>query len=375
MKRMVILIMFFSIVICSCAKEGDKKNDSVPDSNDFQADEPLPENEIPSDQLSGMADWNDIKIVNKVYYPKFQEGTVVQNDRYIFYPDSGNRIMRIDKQTREKKCILELEETAEKGAGALICTAEDGLMVEYECDIFRCDFDGDKKEKIIGNVDVKKKISSVFHESVKNESSIMSDIQFYNGNLYLFSERDCIWKLDPDHKRFTMIAEDAQAACFNKNNLYYVGSSCRYIYRLDLGTGKKDIIKGKPGTGSDSQVFYTEVLEVDNQIYYVRNQEGKKSSLHLYCQGGKDEKLLTFQGSRWADHVDSTRVFFENREFVSQKTYLQVYDVKSRRAVTMEMPYAYQTAAFIAGDVLFYSNRDSKNRYLFTFVIPEEGWD
>ena len=49
--------------------------------------------------------------------------------------------------------------------------------------------------------------------------------------------------------------------------------------------------------------------------------------------------------------------------------------IKTRKVITMEIPYDYQTAAFVAGDILFYTNRDSENIYLSTFMIPEEGWE
>ena len=330
-----------------------------------------PENAGKTKNISEMAEWNDVKIFDIGFYPRFQEGTVVQSDKYIFYPDSGNMVMRIEKQTREKKCILELNEAKEKGVQVQICIAGDRLMMEYECDIFCCDFNGNKLKKIIGHEKVKKKIGLILHESMENENCIISGVKFHNGKLYLFSAWDCIWQLDPDDGKFTRIAENAQTACFNRNYLYYGDSGFKYIYKLDLKMGKQVRIKGNT---RNSKKQYTSVMAVDGQIYYVCTKNEKKSALYLYCEGGRDKELFTFK-KPLASHEDLSKVFLEYYNYNSDTPYLQAYDIKSRKTATIEMPDDFQTVAFLAGDVLFYTNRDPKASYLSIFTIAENEWE
>lgn len=364
MNRKNMRIAFLLIVLLAgCSDDKNEINLAIPTF--------VPEIAGKTEKFSEMAEWNDVKIFDIGFYPRFQEGPVVQSDKYIFYPDGGNMVMRIEKQTREKKCILELDETREKGAEVQICIAGDQLMMEYECDIFCCDFNGNKMKKIIGHEKVKKKIGSILHESLENENRIISGVKFYNGKLYLFSAWDCIWQLDPDNGKFSRVAESAQTACFNKNYLYYGDSDFKYIYKLNLKTGKRVRIKGNT---KNSKKQYTSVMVVDNQIYYVCNEEKKRSALYLYCEGDRDKKLFTFK-KPLASHEDLSRVFLEYYDFNSDMPYLQAYDIKSQKTATIKMPNDFQTVAFLAGDVLFYTNRNPKASYLSIFTIAEKEWE
>lgn len=46
-------------------------------------------------------DWSTSKIVEIGFYPKFENGGVVENEQYIFCSYKGNHVMRIEKKQIE----------------------------------------------------------------------------------------------------------------------------------------------------------------------------------------------------------------------------------------------------------------------------------
>ena len=75
-----------------------------------------------------LINWKEAKIVDIGFYPRFAESTVVQDDKYIFYPDEGDKIMRVEKTTGERKCIFKLQDVKE-GTGAQLCLAGNKLFM------------------------------------------------------------------------------------------------------------------------------------------------------------------------------------------------------------------------------------------------------
>ena len=63
-------------------------------------------------------DWNHARIKNKVPVRYFGNAPiVVQNEKYIFYPKEGNKVVRVDKRKKDEKIIYEFPLSKEKGVG------------------------------------------------------------------------------------------------------------------------------------------------------------------------------------------------------------------------------------------------------------------
>lgn len=365
MKRLKFLLTWLLIVVfVGCS--------SVGNSND----NPIKNEKEKISSLSKMLNWDKAKIIDIGYYPKFEEGVIVQNENYIFYPHDGNKIIRIDKSSRKQKVILELETIRGKRVSAQICLAEDTLFVEYEGDIYRCNFEGDDVQKIISGTKLKEQISSLVNYSLKNDCRNIQGIKYYQENLYLFLSSFYIIKFDLDTKEFVQVAKDTDTGCFCKNALYYIDSNSTMIYKVDLSTLKRMRLRGEKRDklmSNDIECeYYCNIAEVDNQIYYLRRRKDQVPILYMYCEDGNDKKVYEYQGKvkdfRVANN-DLTRVVCEFHDVDNGNRYLQMFDIKSSVANQIELPKDFETSAFFAGDLMFYSKSTSDDKYLSNLVL------
>lgn len=324
--------------------------------------------------LSKIVNWDKAKIIDIGYYPKFEEGAIVQNENYIFYPYDGNRIIRIDKSGGEQKIIMELEPIRGKCVSAQICLSEDTLFVEYEGDIYRCNFGGENVKKIISGTKLKEQISSLVNYSLKNDCRNIQGIKFYQGDLYLFLSSFYIVKFDLDTKQFIQVAKNADSGCFCNDALYYIDSYSTMMYKVDLATLNRVPVRGKKRDKlmSNDVEYFCNIVEADNQIYYLRRHKNRLPILYMYCEDKNDKKVYEYQGEA-ADFTvannDLTRVVCEFHDVDRGNKYLQMFDIRTSVAKEIKLPEDFETSAFLAGDLIFYSKSTSDDKYLSNFKL------
>ena len=156
-----------------------------------------------------MYDWDNARIPIDWYYPSFGEGQILQNQDYIFYPEDGNKIVRISKSDGSKEIICEFDFIEDKFIH--YCLSEDGMFVEYNSNIYSCGFDGENIRKIISRKKLKKQMTAI-----KNNKFIgnIATLYFYKGNLYMVSYYR-VWKLDLTTKKITkMLKNTFWGGCF-----------------------------------------------------------------------------------------------------------------------------------------------------------------
>lgn len=368
MKK-TIFVCVLAFLMMGCTFSGNEEN--------IQTKKELLRNIDYPKELSELYFWEEAKIRNVDYYPKFQCGLIVQNDSYVFFPKDGNRIIRINKATKEEMTILEFNLLENKRKGARICLSDMKLYVEYEGNIYSTDFDGKNTEKIISSIRLKKLVAKMINEKAEKCPEIRA-IQYYKGDLYFYAGL-CIYKLDIETKTIIELADYAYNACFCDNDLYYIGPGATVIYKVDLSTLKQILVKGRVKCVDDeldgTMVYYETVMETNGGIYYVRKPQGKNSALYRLCESGKDEKVLDFKakGERiYGVNSGLSKVVYqynaldENGEW---KDYLKVYDINTSVTHEVERPVDYGTCIFVTGDMVFYHKNTSDDQYLSFLTI------
>jgi hypothetical protein len=190
---------------------------------------------------------------------------------------------------------------------------------------WRCDFDGKNNEKIF---------------SLDREIETLWGIKTYRGYIYIAIDREdvVIARFDPKNKTVKTIAKDVDNPCFCGDVLYYGESGEVGINKVDLKTGKKQLIRGKRSEKKDKYedfIRYAGIIAHKGEMYYLQWNEGNKENqigLYKYQENGKDIRQKEFSNKAYKFVYDSsTIVGFHTRWDDPDKSYIQVYDLIPER--------------------------------------------
>ncbi len=362
-KRLITLL-FISVLLIGCSQSvKEKTSQVVVKEENTQPDKEVQPEEKQKKKLSEMYDWDNARIPIDWYYPSFGEGQILQNQDYIFYPEDGNKIVRISKSDGSKEIICEFDFIEDKFIH--YCLSEDGMFVEYNSNIYSCGFDGENIRKIISRKKLKKQMTAI--ENNKFIGNIAT-LYFYKDNLYMVSYY-CMWKLDLTTKKITQMSETTfWDGCFCGDSLYYIIGRTE-IYKTDINTGKRTRIlgTGERWSKENSKRFknYYGLTEVDGKVYYV--QIGKKTSVYMYREGKKDKKIYDFEEIpvRYNIHSDSGKIAIHYRYTTGGHDNVIIYDIKSSTASKIKNIKDLSLVYFV-DDMIFYAGDMSKknNKYL-----------
>ncbi len=362
-KRLITLL-FISVLLIGCSQSvKEKTSQVVVKEENTQPDKEVQPEEKQKKKLSEMYDWDNARIPIDWYYPSFGEGQILQNQDYIFYPEDGNKIVRISKSDGSKEIICEFDFIEDKFIH--YCLSEDGMFVEYNSNIYSCGFDGENIRKIISRKKLKKQMTAI--ENNKFIGNIAT-LYFYKDNLYMVSYY-CMWKLDLTTKKITQMSETTfWDGCFCGDSLYYIIGRTE-IYKTDINTGKRTRIlgTGERWSKENSKRFknYYGLTEVDGKVYYV--QIGKKTSVYMYREGKKDKKIYDFEEIpvRYNIRSDSGKIAIHYRYNTSGHDNVIIYDIKSSTTSKIKNIKDLSLVYFV-DDMIFYAGDMSKknNKYL-----------
>ncbi len=359
-----VALLFLCVVLTGCSKSvKEETTQVVVKEENEQPDKEVQPEEKQKKKLSEMYDWNNARIPLDWYYPNFGEGQILQNQDYIFYPEDGNKIVRISKSDGSKEIICEFDFIEDKFIH--YCLSEDGMFVEYNSNIYSCGFDGENIRKIISRKKLKKQMTAI--ENNKFIGNIAT-LYFYKDNLYMVSYY-CMWKLDLTTKKITQMSETTfWDGCFCGDSLYYIIGRTE-IYKTDINTGKRTRIlgTGERWSKENSKRFknYYGLTEVDGKVYYV--QIGKKTSVYMYHEGKKDKKIYDFEEIpvRYSIRSDSGKIAIHYRYTTGGHDNVIIYDIKSSTASKIKNIKDLSLVYFV-DDMIFYAGDMSKktNKYL-----------
>ncbi|MCM1245649.1 MAG: hypothetical protein NC293_08425 [Roseburia sp.] len=175
---MCVIVLVVAMISTSCSNKLKSNNTGLEtsledDSEDTGAPEEL--------NMSDIYDWDKAMIKNIGYSPEFGSGAIVQNDEYVFFPQNGNKVIRLNKFSKEEKLIMKFDEMGDEAAGVRFCLMENGLYIEYAGDVYTSDFEGNNVSKILSGSEMKKTISDIINDDTYDSSDIMA-LEFYQDN-------------------------------------------------------------------------------------------------------------------------------------------------------------------------------------------------
>ena len=320
-------------------------------------------------------DWNHARIKNKVPVRYFGNAPiVVQNEKYIFYPKEGNKVVRVGKRKKDEKIIYEFPLSKEKGVGVHLTLGENIIFFEHEGNIVSSDYNGDNVVEIISNSKMKKRLSKEI-EDLEDFCEIYA-IHYYKKNLYFIS-RFNIYEYDMKTEKITRLADDVYEACFCGNMLYCAYYSWTALCEVNLSTHKKKRIRGKETNikevkNTGAVKYYRGLMEVDNQFYYVRRQNAARPAIYQYCKNGKDKKIYEYEVSPGMDFdeipvCDSSKIAcaYTDREDGEHKA--MIYDIKARTLKKTDLSGERFNYDFIIENLVFYWKGDSDYISCFSY--------
>lgn len=289
-KAKILIILIFTTSLIGCT---DIEN--VNPNNDFEKTNKF--------SISELMDWENAKIVDIGFYPKFEEAGVVQNDNYCF---SSKKL---------RKQISSMIDSPLDGEHNII----QGMKF-YQGDLylFLSSFNIMKLD-----LETKEFVQVAQHT---DEGCFFNDELFYI---------------------------DFSAASMYKVNLSNLKRKCI------RGKDKE--------RDAEKNGFYYTIMEVNNQIYYTKRYKHEAPSLYELSLDGNDKKIYEFPGLSSDFIVannDSTSVVAEYYDHVKEEKYLQVYNIKESIAKKVKLPENFGTLAFLVDDMAFYSKSTSDDKYL-----------
>ncbi len=367
-KRLITLL-FMSVLLIGCSQPvKEQTSHIVVKEENKQPDKEVHPEEKQKKKLSEIYDWDNARIPIDWYYPNFGEGQILQNQDYIFYPEDGNKIVRISKSDGSKEIICEFDFIEDKFIH--YCLSEDGMFVEYNSNIYSCGFDGENMHKIISRKKLKKKITAIKDDGWDRWNRGVTTLYFYKDNLYLVSYY-YMWKLDLITKKITQMSETTfGGGCFCGDSLYYIAHGGSMVCKTDINTGKRTRILGTDEEWSkeNSKRFknYYGLTEVDDKVYYV--QIGKKTSVYMYSEGKKDKKIYGFDKMPviYSIHSDSGKIAIEYKHNTDNSDNIIIYDIKSSTTSKIKNIKNFTSLVYFVDDMIFYAGDMSKktNKYL-----------
>ncbi|MCI9080104.1 MAG: hypothetical protein HFH68_14545, partial [Lachnospiraceae bacterium] len=320
-----------------------------PDSTEYTPQENQEE------KLSDKYDWDSAKITNdydKVNIPDLGIGPVLQNENYIFYPEDGCKIIRINKKDKTVKLVCRFDPAKKKHSITDIhfCLSDSRLFTSYDGSIYSCDFDGENFHKILSRKKLKK---------LTGLANVYA-MRFHKGSLYLPSSWWSIYRLDLETKKATETPDDYNivAGCLCGNTLYYTEYFYDSLYRVDIHTGRRALI-------------------ADTASYAVTESEGKpcyleywwsreKAAIYMYCKGKKDKKI-------WESGLTVTEAYCtpgkiamrycsnSSQKYGFRDNNVLIYDIKTSIITKIENIPDFYSLVGLSGDMLFYTkNWDDK---------------
>ncbi len=324
-------------------------------------------------KLSEIYNWENARIMQYPYYPNFGEGQVLQNQDYVFYPEDGCKIARINKADGSKKIICRFSPVKKEKEYIYIyyCLSDDGLFIEYNGNIYSCGFDGTNLHKIISRKKLKKQVTAIEPDAwyYGNDKTL----KFHQSSLYL-SIHSFIWKLDLKTKKIKKMSEKASDACFCGSTLYYTSIGNRSLYKTDTRTGKSSRITKK--------ACYA-LTETDGELYYVHNL-----NIYMYHKGKKDKKIFSFKKKINYSSIDSIKSdsrkiavkYIKDKKYHEGRTFelksVAIYDTNTSAFSKIENIRDFFSLEYFTGDMLFYYPEHlNYEEYLSSLSYPQPARD
>lgn len=296
-------------------------------------------------------DWK-IKIQNTDYWGAYAAAVsrdhwgrnIVANEQYIFYL-TKTEIVRVERNTKKEKTLFQYQ----KGDEIFLSIDEDCLYyVKNQDVVYSMDFDGEQKKKIL---------SYKMLEKEGYEYPFICGIETYRGDLYVFTSihGDIIrYILETGQTEF--VGTQADAGDFFKDAIYCVDETKRCIYKIDLQTNEKEVVRDDAGAEEDGFI-YTSILCAGDALYYIRRDT---QQLYRFSEEGSDEIV----GGDWkycdlVKSIDDDRIYYvcyrEETYNADTPYYFGFYGQDDAGSTPVLLPEDFFAPVVVIGNTFYYS--------------------
>ncbi len=384
LKRITAFFLF-ALLFASCQRTAIKapKSTAVKEETAQPTIKTAPEKQEPVQEkekkLSEIYDWESARIIDYPCHPNFGEGQVLQNKDYVFYPEDGFKIARISKTGGTKKIICRLNPAKKEYTYIYYCLSNNGLFIEYNGNVYSCDFNGDNLHKIISRKKLKKQVTAI--EPDAWDFTVPNALKFHQSSLYI-SIGYFIWKLDLKTKKITKMSERNYNACLCGSTLYYTDVfdddigilTDDSLYKIDTHTGKTSHVTKKTCEA---------LTEVNGKLYYVHN-----CNVYMYRKGKKDKKIFSFNNKiKYSEilHIrsDLGKIainYLKDSRYIEGKDpkpeSIAIYDIRTSAFSKIENIRNFYRLNYFDSDMLFYSPKEGNDGgYLSSLSYPQPASD
>ena len=166
--NIILLVAVMSITMVGCTKKENKEPTTAKTDMIDKKTGKIP--------LSKLIDWKQEKVA--VSFSDYAL-SLVENDDYVFYVTTNNKIMRRDRRNGEKKTIVKLKKTgdseASEGIYAGLTLFGEKLYYIVDNNLYQCDLNGKYQEKVVSG-----------EEIITTGIEVFEDYQLYIDGVYIY---------------------------------------------------------------------------------------------------------------------------------------------------------------------------------------------
>ena len=278
---------------------------------------------------------------------------VVENKSYVFYIENGKKIIKVNKQSKEKSVIVTFKRVNKGG----LSLEGNYLYYIYNQEIYKSNFKG-KYTKILSKENLKK--CGVNAEVVS--------VKMYHNKLYIMEDYTNLYVVQYNEEKYKVLIKGyMRQICFGGECLYYIDKGGAGIYEINLNTQKQQRIRGikwYEDYEMDNHPIYMEITVYNGKLYYTKwetKDDIGRQVMYEYEKNEKDKKIFEFQGGANAI-ADSTKVIVDEVMYDSEHEGMQVFDLKDNKSYIIKKP-TYKTGGinFLIDDVILYEDDKSSN--------------
>lgn len=284
---------------------------------------------------------------------------VVENKSDVFYIENGKKIIKVNKQSKEKSVVVTFKRVNKGG----LSLEGNYLYYIYNQEVYKSDFKG-KYTKILSKENLKKSGINAKVVSVKMYHNKLYLIMDDYTDLYVaqYNEKTKEYKALIKNEGMTQL-------CFLGENLYYIDRCGAGMYEINLNTTKQRRIRGVKWYRDFSMDHptYMEMTIYNGKLYYTRWEEDDDTDgqvMYEYHNDKEDKKIFEFQGGGGEAIADSTKIIvYRTVMYDSDHEGMQVYDLKNKKSYFIKKPYENEGSIdFLFDDILIYTDNNTSGK-------------
>lgn len=269
------------------------------------------------------------------------EKKIDENEQYIFVLIKEKSIIRIDKDTNERICIVKAQK---EGDIDFLCVYKEELYYVMNLrELYRYDLAAEETKQIY---------------AVKDYTGVddIFGIQIYKDNIYLYESGLGISRLDPETNRTKkLVGDNVSHGVFYKNKLYYIKRRYEEEIRcLDLDSERDEAVR-KPE--DEEKKSYIELFTYRDQLCYV--MAGQQICILEECE--EDMRLFSLEKDQiWCGRIinydENLLHYVYTRE---DRSWLCCYD--DGKKFEMKLPEDYREGGYVCDGYFIYSTSESED--------------